>query len=1362
MAVKEFNRFGLRRDNNFSDLPSPTTALNNLLNTPTMLGNEESFTTEDLLPIQQIYVTNITTDTFNSLNGVTVSFTVIVNGVIDNNQNPKVYRPLIKIKNRLDTAYFSTGEPFFLGGDGPEATYYDSEKIIRTADLLVLNQVYPVGKVVQSNGRLYVTQIGAVTSTQLNHTSGVVNGFVFAANVDSSTVFLNRDYEPVTGEDITITDNFWERGQFIYGNKVQNSFISLFGGVNWKGFYKPTVSGRTSFWLRTTGSTVFKFQSPSSPSYVGARYGKPSSIISNATFANTAQKNALLAILNDTTRSLVEVRLSEQVKLKDGDVVYLEVNEGPVIAKQYRVYTLKADATDVPMFWIEVTEDFNLLNQDVDNLPSVANGITYNASTGLIISDQTAISGYQSNARYIPYDRRSLKTYINSIYHKYPMIQGTFTVNNATTLTIPQTAEFIYYQMMINDYIYDYRKHGNEGQGVRRWIITGLNDSTRTVTVSLDTTYSITPSNNNDQQAYVGAGGTINFQSGSKIITAYTTGALNDTISQTGTQELYYVGRYGELTAREKYINIEQFLENYVDYAFDWLYFTKDEDVDPTAEKAWLLWQQNESSGYGPVNYKYLYDTNYKFYEIGDFKKFLDNSVPGGGTSRELGIEQRAFGRPKLLTKGDQYNTLFTLLPLQSIYTPQENWNKVALQRTATLTQNSRLVVLNNTTDVEVGNYIIQDTDNGFLTGDSIPSRTRIIEVLLNTNSVVTSKPSVSSGVVSSYVFDHRGFVTPIILTGADAFLQSNQAAYSTEFEKDKEIQVGNIMVLKSSPTESTYLRVTKVSRIGTINSDTVSTGVISFDKPVTARGLGAIYYDKGIDITKPLASFCTNTACAQNNYDTTSDTVKTPHILVEIGSGNIPGNDVRWTEASTTGSYNNSTSNPDRTVLTNGSASVSYWREASTNSNFENHGEAQFNGNKRYASNCIFAKLTGTNLAASLQEQGHTNLTSDYIPIGFIEGMVRVDGDIWNGTALNSSLKTYYFIIRLASRWQSYTDFDNFSDGGRRGKIVDFTKFPSSDFNLEYYGFAPNASIMLQLANSNTNVSTGAILDSARTNYVNNVNSSTYYDRIHRITANITLTSTQRAYFQNPDSFSRFNEVTQQTEYVLPQGSYFKTLSTTGLLVWFSNFEDLQAIHSLYSYPFEPSTQIPNQLAPDKRPCSSISIYPADGPFRIVTNTFLNNNQFRYLHYRRKQYELLPLTYWMDEKFPGLRLINNLEQGTNTNSHLQNSVNKLSVFTFAQTTDNKELCCPPLDTSPPFDSSAIGLSTTTSEPDMNIGGLVNVRSISATHPKNKIYNIPSTINGQAPNTQLPVNKKLGIVFGGIEYDLLIGDSKPF
>jgi len=1533
MAVKVFNREGLRRDRNLSDLVDPQSAINNILASETMLGlsNSTSFTVDDLFPIQNIYITNITNSTFRSLDGVTVTFTnILPNGDIDNVNNPSPYIPLIKVKNRLDTAYFSTGEPFFFGGDGPNASYYDNNQIILFPEQLQIGAIYPINQIILSDGKLYRTQSDAQTSTSLTHTEGTISGFTYVADFNDETVFLNVEQDVLSGEDITIRDNFWERGQFTYGSKVQSSFISLFGGVNWQGFFKPTESGISRFYLRTTGSTWFKFQDPGTQSFVLSRYGQINTTdLANATTTypgfNAVLYDKLNDIIADETKILVEVRLENAILLKDGDFIYIEVQQGPTVSKQYRILSLNSTPQNITKFWIEVTEDYNLKNVDLTTLPNV------NLTPG-------AIEGYKCVLRYYPYENRQLKTYLNSIYHKLIIPSNIFTITG--TNTIQFTDDFYYYHFMINDYIYDFRRRSSDPEvGIRRFIITELNDTTKTITVALDTNYTrVNNSNYNENIIYTdGTNISLDPQTGPQVDRTYTTGSISDTIVS-GTQNLFFTGRYAETTIRLKYITIEQFLEAYVDYAFDWLYYTKDESVDPaTQNKAWLLWYRSETSGaFYPLDYKYLYAKNYEFYEIGDFKTFLDNSIGGGGTSRETGINQRAFGGEQLVEPGDSYNTLYSLLPIRSNYTPKENWSKVALSRTISLTNSARLMSF-GTTDVKVGNYIVQDSNIGFISGGSIPARTRIIDIIQNSSSVITSKPNTAGGSVSAYVLDHNGFVTTGVLT-----FDGND--YLTFQGDGSEIQIGMCLMLKNRANESSYTRITRVD-YDSVNDvyqltldkvhETMFDGVGNFYAPTTqdsavndiiptsgnpywidispanadldyynenyfpihdgnsntyvywvgpneytngnvesatfdlrnfaaasvgGSGTGitdvrvyasqpfsgggynyvhytaqlldvnknpiantqvslnstslqliqlpnsnnsnarylrfktsanypsayprlflsriyvngqyvdnsanntvsdrcAIYYDRGVDITKPLAFFCTGTACAQNNYDVNTGEVLTKYISVEVGDGpGVLGLNPRWTEASATGVYGGG-NNPDKVELVNGDAKVKWWSEAFPNQNFENHGEAIYNGGKRYASNCIFAKLTGTDIGTALINQGHANLTSDYIPIGFIEAIIMIDGDIWNGTTISdpNQLKAH-FIIRLANRWQSYTDFDVFADGGQRGKIVDFTKFPSSDFNLEYFGFAPDQSLMLGLAISNLDVSTGAILDSAYTNYVNNINDLNYIDKIHRITTDITLTSTQRAYFQNPDSFSRFNETTQLTEYVLPQGSYFKTLSTTGLLVWFSNFEDLQHTHSLYSYPFEVTpTTPPNQLPQSRIANNAINIYPQDGPVRITSNNW-QTDQFRYLHYRRKQYEILPTPTFIEERFPGLRVINQNEQTTNVNSFLANTTNKLSVFTFANTIENKELCCPPLDTSPPFDSSSIGLATTSTEPNMNIGGLINVRSISANHPKNKIHNIPS---GQSP-TSLPVDKKLEIVFGGVKYDLLIADTKPF
>ena len=1506
MALKQFNRFGLRRDNNLSDLPSSITALNNILNTPTMLVGEKEFSALDLEPIKQIYVTNLSGGTFASLVGITVAFSVIVDGVIDNAQGLQVYRPLLKIKNRLDTAYFSTGEPYFFGGDGPTATYYDANKIVRDPEALQLNTVYTVGNAVLSNNKIYVTQNNAITTTPLTHTFGTINGFTYAADYDIEKVFLNDEYDELTGEKITYSDNFWEQGQFIYDSKVLSSFISLFGGVNWQGFYKPIQSGTASFYLRTTGGTVFKFQDSSyTPSSILGRYGKVNAnfmtflstvtqqtIVNNNLPYNINQINEVLEIYNDPTRQLVEVTLSEPLRIKHNDILYLDVSEGQVPPQQYRVLThrdfSKSTASKftsgeyVASFWIELTTEFNRLNLNSGDLPDSNAGLSQTGTFREQISQSLDINGVPTipfglvcTVRYMPYERRVYRTFINSIYHKLNIPQGSFTITGTTTFTCD---DFYYYHFMITDYIYDYRKRGTDvqGQGVRRWVVTGLNDNTKTVTVALDTTYnSVNQGNNNDQQAYIdGLSLTFEDNGGEEINTTYTTGSLNDSISSDSvTRDLYFVGLYGSTTQRYKFINIPEFLEAYTEYAIDWLYFTKDEDISPVAPKTWILWYRTDLVNYTPLNYKYLYSPNYKFYQIGDFKTFVDNTVLSGGTSREIGVDQRAFGKPQLASKGDQYSELYTLLPLKSIYSPKENWSKVALTRTSTLTSGSRLITL-GTTDIKIGNYIIENSNDGFTVGSSIPLRTRIIEIIPNSTSVIVSKPSKSTTSVSSFVFDHRGFVT-------SGYIQGESAKIYRFYGDASELQVGMNVVAVKDPSRSSYNRITRIeptvsgytllsleqdfanvsstiqgpfasssnnsfpnaqygwfTRTGLVqtnpytqirqlvirwNNVTLFDSLSTSDFPTSGgitlpdgytyypdqyynttygwsadqnnafgikreltggQSLCAVYYDRGVDITKPLASFCTSTGCAQQNYNRDTDTAETRYISLLIDTQDNSNTDLRWTESSLTGSYSGQ-DDPNRIIFTNGAASVSWWSDSYPNKTGPNQGTRvggtstasalqtgytinsgdAIQNRKRYGGGAVYANFDGTGLGNAIKEQYPEFPTNGYYPIGMIEGVVRIRGDIRNGT--DDGSRVYYLIIRVFDRLQSIPH-NNFgfwkggellSDGvTKKGHVVDLTKYPSTHFNFTKIGI--NGQDLDMTLPYQGQISTKQQMETIYTNYINDA-SNNYIntaDRMYQLIAPITITTNEaNTWFYNPSSFVTDNGDGTLT-YTMPSGSWFKTYSLLGYLMWFNDFEDIQDTETLFVY------RPPGNTLPTNQPGGNqdlVNIFPQEGVVKVTSNDW-QNDQFEFLHYRRQQYEITPMPTFIEDRYPGIRLINSLSTNTETLPHLINSTNRLSVLTFANTTDNKELCCPPLDTSPPFDSSDIGLSTTTNEPDMSIAGLVNVRSITATHPTSKIYNIPSTINGQAPNTQLPVNKKLGIVFGGIEYDLLIGDSKPF
>ena len=1578
MATKAFNRLGLRRDRNLADLPNPTIALNNILKTPTMLGAKSSFTTTDLEPIQLIYITNITTATFASLDGVTVEFTVVANGEIQNDSNPVIYKPIVKIKNRLDSAYFSTGEPYFFGGDGPEATYYDAKDIIRDPEVWVSGIKYEFNIVILANNKLYRTAASATSTVAPSHTSGTVNGFTYVANYDPKVLYLNSSFDPLTGEENTITDNFWERGRFIYGNKVQNTFLSLFGGINWKGFYKPIYSGTTYFRIYTSGLSEFSFQASNSLSYSNGYYGNPG----NEPWP-IAEMNA-----ESADSKYVLIQLEDAVNLKTNDTIYVQVEEGPVKSKQYKVYANNTTGT-VTSFYINVTRDMNILGQNPGSFPT---------------ADVASAQGFKCSVRYIPWENRATKKYLNSIYHRYT-IPGSGYTSSGNTITI--TDEWIYRNLMVNDYIYDYRLYAGESVRVaRRWIVTRLDDTTKTVTVSLDQNYTIDSSNNNDQIAYY-SGNVITFTANpnyTEITGVGTTGQIADA---TTAQALYFVARLGEGVNRRKDITIDHFLEKFTEYKINMLYFTKDEDVDPgVVNKQWILEERNEvDQSYNWLNYKYLYDKDYVFYKIGDFRSFVDNAVPNGGTSTEEGDSQKTIGKKKLISKGDQYRGLYTLRRLSSNYTPKENWNLVAVTKDASFNNQSRFINLAETSDVEVGNYVLETgVGNGSLNGDGfivpkyIPLGTRVTEVLTNAGVVTSKKLTSSSSSIQTYFADHNGYIASGLLVKRTTPVPTGAGDYLF-YGDGSNLSVGKTAVFPQSPSEPNYVRITFVKKSvdsavlvdpkivsikntltnavidvdlsqvayhdaftpgvayeitpqvnmsvigycvgagggqsggegnsvrgglggaarGTIaltanqtyrvivgtgtNSGTGGTpgggsglngggggGYTGFfrnnsisqanalliagggggggndpsiggvgggtdggrgtggffsnrsgyggtqsaggaaggtgasagstlqggagggggggggyygggggrgfatgtndggggggsgridttrvtssafnslgssgggnatvdggsdgsfkiktatqtsttlnvpvyeiklnkvpDYFVQNTGTGArtqvvFYQDVGCDITKPLEYFCLNSACAQNAYDNNLyPSSKTNHIAVYIGSGSIAGNDLRWS----------SPSPGTRQLIQNGSAEVALWYDNLVNTVSEDH-------NKTYKSNVLYAKLAGTELAEYLTDLGHPNFpVNDYVPVGYIEGMVRIKGQIWNGTNNNGTTdQEYYFIVRLSTRWTSVYDFDTTAGGLQKGKTFDFTKLPSTALNFRYMAFPPNQSIMHnKWVNAvGNNINTSAQLDFYYNNYA-------FYTppRYAYVGQDITLTSTQVSYFYNASSFAPATGTT----YTLKSGSFLLIANhTNGKLVWFESFGDLQGLYSVYSIYPESGTGSFNDTNSTKQKQSLISIHPQQGPAATVipnptgsgtaayTVTNLNNMPYQYLHYRRKQYEILPITDQFQTNFPYTRFINPNSNNAQVQKYLQNTVNRLSVFTFSKDLDNKELCCPPLDTSPPFDTSAIGLSSTSTEPDLSIGGLINIRTLSGNHPTNKIHAIPST-----------------------------------
>jgi hypothetical protein len=201
--AKSFTKFGLKRDNNLSDIPNKEQALNNLLKD--LRGNKPSFTLEDLECIQELFPKGIANSDFQRLAGIAVKFltTEESEDLPPGSQVP--FEPLITLENRFDRAYFTVSDPFFYGGDGPTARYYDNDQIVR------------------------------------------------ATPGNPASNFTGFSGEPVA------ENNKWERGIFSYSNKITSEFISLYGAVQWSGYFKPKVSGIHQFRITTTGFYKIEF-----------------------------------------------------------------------------------------------------------------------------------------------------------------------------------------------------------------------------------------------------------------------------------------------------------------------------------------------------------------------------------------------------------------------------------------------------------------------------------------------------------------------------------------------------------------------------------------------------------------------------------------------------------------------------------------------------------------------------------------------------------------------------------------------------------------------------------------------------------------------------------------------------------------------------------------------------------------------------------------------------------------------------------------------------------------------------------------------------------------------------------------------
>jgi hypothetical protein len=205
--ARTFRKRGLRRDRNFSDIPNPNLALNNLLDGLIQTADDR-FVSKDLDVMRGLSATTMTNRDLRRINNSALKG-------IDPADPLAVFRPIITLQNRFDEARFTIGDPQFFGGDGLTQRYYTPDN----------------------------TNVSALTYDDVT--------------IDPN-VFIDDEGEEVTSR------IFWENGQYTFISGLGTQLPTNYGCIEFNGYFRPDRSGSWQFNVNTTGLFTFEFNNHTS------------------------------------------------------------------------------------------------------------------------------------------------------------------------------------------------------------------------------------------------------------------------------------------------------------------------------------------------------------------------------------------------------------------------------------------------------------------------------------------------------------------------------------------------------------------------------------------------------------------------------------------------------------------------------------------------------------------------------------------------------------------------------------------------------------------------------------------------------------------------------------------------------------------------------------------------------------------------------------------------------------------------------------------------------------------------------------------------------------------------------------------
>ena len=233
------------------------------------------------------------------------------------------------------------------------------------------------------------------------------------------------------------------------------------------------------------------------------------------------------------------------------------------------------------------------------------------------------------------------------------------------------------------------------------------------------------------------------------------------------------------------------------------------------------------------LRYTSLYATDYDFSDDskGVFENFLDNSIKFGGTTL---ISALGGGTDK-----DDYIKIKTTKKIDVKYQPKTSVSAITRSTiSCSSTNNSRVLSLNNTNNIEVGNIIF---------GTGIPNDTVVEDVLTN-NFIIMNNNATTTDTNTMTFIDHRGFVKKV--TGSSSGTTLTISSGNTTNLRTGMIVLGNA----GSGDFSSYTGITTTG-----NSTQVT---LSSSQNMSSTEL-YFYQDQGL-INDSLSAFCTpvNTEC--------------------------------------------------------------------------------------------------------------------------------------------------------------------------------------------------------------------------------------------------------------------------------------------------------------------------------------------------------------------------------------------------------------------------------------------------------------------------------------------------------------------